>query len=274
MTMNNHPHTETLSHIELALEQARTILREYVDGDIEVQRKSGGDPVTAADNAVNEFLREFLPREAEGWLSEETTDDFGRIGKERVWIVDPLDGTKEFVQRIPEWCVSIGLVENGTAVAGGILNPQTNELFLGAVGLGVTLNKSPVTVSVRPTLSGGLVLASRSEVKRGEWDAFDDAPYTVQPMGSVAYKLARVSAGLADATWTLVPKNEWDVAAGIALVVAAGGTVYAPDMPNVELNNRNTTLKGLIAHSPLLTDEVHQELERRGNVSSFSEQCS
>ena len=274
MTMNNHPHTETLSHIEQALEQARTVLREYVDGDIEVQRKSGGDPVTAADNAVNEFLREFLPRDAEAWLSEETTDDFGRIGKERVWIVDPLDGTKEFVQRIPEWCVSIGLVENGTAVAGGILNPQTDELFLGAMGLGVTLNKSPVTVSDRPTLSGGLVLASRSEVKRGEWDVFDDAPYTVLPMGSVAYKLARVSAGLADATWTLVPKNEWDVAAGIALVVAAGGTVYAPEMPNVELNNRNTTLKGLIAHSPLLTDEVHQELEQRGNVSSFSEQCS
>lgn len=274
MTMKNHTHTDTLNHIEQALEQSRTVLREYVNGDIEVQRKSGGDPVTAADNAVNDLLRDFLPRDAEGWLSEETTDDFGRLGKERVWIVDPLDGTKEFVARIPEWCVSIGLVENGTAVAGGILNPQTNELFLGAMGIGVTLNNSPVNISDRQTLDGGLVLASRSEVKRGEWDAFENAPYTIQPMGSVAYKLARVSAGLADATWTLVPKNEWDVAAGIALVMAAGGTVYAPEMANVELNNRNTTLKGLVAHSPVLLDQVHQELEQRGNVSSFSAQCS
>jgi myo-inositol-1(or 4)-monophosphatase len=272
--MNNHPHTDTLSHIEQALEHARGILREYVNGDIEVERKTGGDPVTAADNAVNEFLRNFLPRDAEGWLSEETTDDLARLDKERVWIVDPLDGTKEFVARIPEWCVSIGLVENGKAVAGGILNPQTNELFLGAMNFGVTLNNTRVTVSDRPNLSGGLVLASRSEFGRGEWRAFENAPYTIQPMGSVAYKLARVAAGLADATWTLIPKNEWDVAAGIALVGAAGGTVYAPEMASVELNNRNTTLKGLVAHSPRLVDEVHQELEHRGNVSSFSAPCS
>jgi myo-inositol-1(or 4)-monophosphatase len=258
--MTTHPHADILKHIEQALEQARMILREFVEGDIEVQRKGGGDPVTAADHAVDEMLRDFLPRNDEGWLSEETLDDPSRLEKERVWIVDPLDGTKEFVARIPEWCVSIGLVENNQPIAGGILNPQTNELFLGAQGLGVTLNGKPASMSDRTSLEGGLVLASRSEVNRGEWKRFEGRSYTIQPMGSVAYKLARVAAGLADVTWTLVPKNEWDVAGGVALVQSAGGRVYTPDGTSVRFNNGETKLSGLVAHSPELTKAVHEEI--------------
>ncbi len=236
---------ETLEHIRQALETARDILEQHVSGAIDVQRKAGGDPVTAADHAVNDMLRQFLPRGDEGWLSEETTDDLSRLEKKHVWVVDPLDGTKEFVARIPEWCVSIGFVDEGRAVAGGILNPQTGELFLGAAGSGVTLNGEPAKISTRPSLEGALVLASRSEVNRGEWKRFENTRYTVRPMGSVAYKLARVSAGLADATWTLVPKNEWDVAAGAALVLAGGGMVYGPDGSSVSFNNERT-----LAHRP------------------------
>ena len=251
---------ETLEHIRQALETARDILEQHVSGEIDVQRKAGGDPVTAADHAVNDMLRQFLPRGDEGWLSEETTDDLSRLDKKRVWVVDPLDGTKEFVQRIPEWCVSIGFVDEGRAVAGGILNPLTDELFLGAAGSGVTLNGEPAKMSPRPSLEGAVVLASRSEVNRGEWKRFENTRYTVRPMGSVAYKLARVSAGLADVTWTLVPKNEWDVAAGAALVLAAGGLVYGPEGNSVSFNKERTKLTGLVAHSPALLDEVQCEI--------------
>lgn len=267
--MTPHRHTETLEHIRRALERAAAILQELAAGDIAIHRKRGGDPVTAADHAVNEMLRDFLPRDGEGWLSEETTDDLSRLDKDRVWVVDPLDGTKEFVAGIPEWCVSVALVENHRPVAGGILNPQRAELFLGADGAGVTYNGEPASISRRTTLVGGLVLASRSEVDRGEWARFEGAPYTIQAMGSVAYKLARVSAGLADATWTLVPKNEWDVAAGAALVLAAGGTVYSPQGGSPSFNNEKTVFDGLVAHSPALLDEVRSELGRaRGTVST------
>jgi myo-inositol-1(or 4)-monophosphatase len=256
---------ETLIHIDKALERSDAILQEFVGGKTEVFRKSGGDPVTAADHAVNDLLRSFLPRNGEGWLSEETTDDLSRLQHERVWVVDPLDGTKEFVAGIPEWCVSIAFVHKGQPLAGGILNPQTNEKFLGASGLGVTYNGESAKLSTRTSLDGALVLASRSEVNRGEWERFMGSVYTVQAMGSVAYKLARVSAGLADATWTLVPKHEWDVAAGAALVLAAGGTVYSPEGGTVTFNNKNPKLTGFVAHSREMTEAVRREIERAGH---------
>ena len=141
-----------------------------------------------------------------------------------MWVVDPLDGTREFVEGIPEWCVSVGLVEDGEPWPAGIATRPPARMILGA-GPGVTLNGRPARVSGRRELAGAMVLASRSEVRRGEWEGYRDEPFTIRPMGSVAYKLALVAAGLADATWTLAPKHEWDVAAGVALVLAAGGQV-------------------------------------------------
>lgn len=242
-----------LGRIEGALEAAGRILRAFAPGAVSYEDKGGGDPVTEADRRVNEVLRELLPREGEGWLSEETVDDLSRLDKRRVWVVDPLDGTREFVAGIPEWCVSIGLVEDGQAVAGGVFNPQSGELFVGGMGHGVAYNGRAARMSERQTLSGGVVLASRSEVKRGEWERFRDASFDVRPVGSVAYKLALVAAGLADATWTLVPKHEWDVAAGVALVTAAGGAAYSLDGQPPRFNQRRPLLSGLVAHAPALT---------------------
>jgi len=205
-------------------------------------------------------LREALQREGEGWLSEESTDDLTRLQKQRVWVVDPLDGTLEFVAGIPEWCVSIALVENGKAVAGGILNPSTGEVFLGSVAGGLTYNGKRTHASALTSLQGAVVLASRSEVKRGEWEVFRNAPVTVRPTGSVAYKLARVAAGLADATWTLTPKSEWDVAAGVALVQAAGGFAECLDASGPTFNNPSPRLSGLIAGGMALREGIRELL--------------
>ena len=121
---------EDLRRIAQGLERARAILSEYTAGSVEHRFKSAGDPVTEADTRVNDALRECLPRDGEGWLSEETVDDPARLKCERVWIVDPLDGTREFVEGVPEWCVSIGLIEGGRPVAGGICNPTTDQTVL------------------------------------------------------------------------------------------------------------------------------------------------
>ena len=129
------------------------------------------------------MLRKNLLRDGEGWLSEESADDPSRLDKQRVWVVDPLDGTREFVKGLPEFCVSIGFVENGKPVAGGIYNPATNETFLGAIDTGVLYNGQPSRPSQRTTLDGALILASRSEVKRGEWKQFENGPFKVQADG-------------------------------------------------------------------------------------------
>jgi myo-inositol-1(or 4)-monophosphatase len=252
--------TEDMKRITEALHEAGAILRRIAASDFEVMKKSGGSPVTEADLAVDALLRRILPRGGDGWLSEETADHTDRLACERVWIVDPLDGTQEFVARIPEWCVSIGLVEHGTAVAGGIYNPATEEMVVGAVGSGVELNGKPARISPAEKLDGVEVLASRSEVKRGEWERFRDAPFRTKPVGSVAYKMGLVAAGLTDATWTLVPKHEWDVAAGAALVRAAGGDVRTLNWEEPRFNQRKPKLTGLIACAPGLAAETRRFL--------------
>ena len=126
--MTNYSSAETLQRIHSALEAARAVLSRFTSGAIEAEYKAGHDPVTEADKSVDAVLRKELLRDGEGWLSEETLDDLTRLDKSRVWVVDPLDGTREFVAGIPEFCVSVAMVENGRAVAGGICNPATNEL--------------------------------------------------------------------------------------------------------------------------------------------------
>jgi myo-inositol-1(or 4)-monophosphatase len=248
-----------LERIESAIQAARQIFARFTPGQIETEYKAGHDPVTEADRALDAALRKNLLRDGEGWLSEESADDLSRLDRKRVWVVDPLDGTREFVQGIPEFCVSIAIVERGRPVAAGICNPATNEIFLGAVDCGLTYNGAPAQAGQRTKLEGALVLASRSETKRGEWKQFENAPFKIQPMGSVAYKLARVSAGLADATFTLTPKNEWDIAAGAALIASAGGFVQTLRSP-LTCNRKNPLIDGLIACGPLLKDELLQLL--------------
>jgi myo-inositol-1(or 4)-monophosphatase len=251
---------EDLGRIVAALERAGEVIEELTRSDVAVERKANQDPVTVVDLEVDRVLRELLPVAGEGWLSEETADDRGRLGASRVWVVDPLDGTKEFVQKIPEWCVSVGLVEDGRAVAGGILNPAARELFVGAAGHGVTLNGAPVAVVRRSHLEGAVVLASRSELKRGTWARFEQGPIQVRPMGSVAYKLALVAAGRADATWSLAPKHEWDVAAGVALVEAAGGQVRTVEQAPLRFNQERPWLPGLVASHPDLFEATFRLL--------------
>ena len=254
--MESKSYADILKRIQAALEASRAVFSRFTPGAIETEYKVGHDPVTEADRALDAVLRKELLRDGEGWLSEESVDDPIRLQRSRVWVVDPLDGTREFVKGIPEFCASIGYVENGRPVAGGIYNPATDETFLGAIDCGVTYNGKPAQASQRRTLDGALVLASRSEVKRGEWKPFENTALKIRPMGSVAYKLALVSAGLADVTFTLTPKNEWDVVAGVALVESAGGFTSTLEKTALSANRRDPLLSGLLASGPFLKDEL------------------
>jgi myo-inositol-1(or 4)-monophosphatase len=254
--MPNPSRFETLLRIQAALEAAREVFSRFPSGAIAAAYKAGHDPVTEVDRAVDAVLRQQLLGEDEGWLSEESADDLSRLEKNRVWIVDPLDGTREFVAGIPEFCVSVALVEDGRPVVGGICNPASNEIFLGAVDSGLTYNGKPARPSQRTSLEGAVVLASRSEMKRGEWKQFEKTLPKVRPLGSVAYKLALVAAGLADVTFTLTPKHEWDVAGGVALVNSGGGFVSTLHHTALRCNHSCTLISGLLACAPLLRDQV------------------
>ncbi len=264
MASNNSAVTskiEPLQRIEEALTIATQVAQSFINQNLRVDYKADWDPVTEADREVNKVLKEILLRDGEGWLSEETTDDLSRLEKERVWIIDPIDGTREFISGIPEWAISVAYVVNGKPIAGGISNPASNEMVLGSKETGVTYNGNPAKMSDKISLNGAVILGSRSEAKRGEWDRFDDAIFKVRHVGSVAYKLGLVAAGIGDATWTLVPKHEWDVAAGVALIESAGGFVRGLTQEVLRFNQKNPLLIGLIAGPLSLEAEIEATLE-------------
>ena len=222
-------------------------------GGYEIGSKGKDNPVTQADLEADRALKTMLhdPFPDYGWLSEETADSEDRLSCHRVWIVDPLDGTKEFIQGIPEFSVAVGLVEDGEPVLGVTYNPIKREMFWGARDLGCHLNSKPVRVTRTRVLRRATVLASRSETARGEWEVFH-GQLKVSPTGSVAYKLAMVAGGKADATFTRSPKSEWDIASGAALLAVAGGTMTDIHGKPIRFNQRHVKVAGMIADNTIL----------------------
>jgi myo-inositol-1(or 4)-monophosphatase len=256
--LSNSEQRKYLARIENALDMARPVAKGLTHP--EIADDSRQETIKNAERQLSDALRETLLQPGEGWLCEEDVDDPARLSCEVVWVVDPVDGTQEFITNVPEWSISVGLVVDGNAVAGGIYNPMTDELFLGSSNLGITYNRRAVATPGKTSFDNAVVLASRQEFSRGEWVRFESCNFTIRPTGSVAYKLALVAAGLADATWTLSPKNEWDVAAGVALINAAGGRVGLPAGAPVQFNRKETLLPGLVASQAGIWDEVNSLL--------------
>jgi len=226
--------------MELALRHAR-------DG-VDVEYKEGGSPVTIADREIDELLREQLVEAGDGWLSEESVDDGSRLECDRVWVVDPLDGTRSFVSGRKDYSVSIGLLVDRQPVLGAVGSPANGVTVIGGPGHGLQVTGKPEwrLPHVKDRLR---VVMSRSEMKHGEAKHLEGT-LPVQPVGSAAYKLALVAGGFADATWTMWPKHEWDVAAGAALVLAAGGEVWLPRGGHLLWNRRRPRFVSFAAALP------------------------
>lgn len=238
--------TDDIDCIRAALEAAaRLIARTDLRG-VEVTRRANEDVTTALDQAINRVLREQLQPYGDGWLSEENEDDPARLDARRVWVVDPIDGTREFVAGIPEWCVSVALIENQQAIAGGVLNPSTGELFLGSEETGLSIINP---TRPKPTSDDSVprVLVSRREHKNGSWNEFENNGFEIKPIGSIAYRLALVAAGYASATCTFEPRSEWDVAAGVALLRAASGHVEMASGNDLSFNQPRFIIHGCLA---------------------------
>jgi len=252
-----HSRGSDLERIEEALREVARVISAIDLQKIEIGWSENGDPTTSVDHQISQLLRLVLPRRNEGWLCEEELDNFERLQEHRTWIVDPLDGTREFLLGLPEWAVSVGLIESGDAVAGGILNPTTGELFLGSVETGVTMTTASRMEPAAPLAAcAKSVLISRKEHREGKWQHLQDAQLTITPMGSIAYRLAQVAAHRAAATCTHGPRSEWDIAAGVALVHASGGTVHTMSGEKLQFNRRTPRVESLVAFSPLCDHTV------------------
>lgn len=238
---------------------------ETVSEEAGLRFKSADNPLTEADLECDRLLRTTITaaRPDDGWLSEETADTPERLGKKRVWVVDPIDGTKEFIVGLPQFAISIGLVEDGQPVAACTFNPAAEgggELFTAAKGSGAFMNGEPIRASGRADLEGATCLASRSETKRGDWAPYLDR-LDVSAVGSIAYKLSLVAAGRYDLTFTLTPKSEWDFCAGHLLVTEAGGRVTTREGEPFRFNLERPKVRTILSTNGLLHDPLVEMLK-------------
>jgi myo-inositol-1(or 4)-monophosphatase len=234
---------------------------QYYCDDYEIKEKGYHNPVTTADNEADSYLKSTLmsARPQYGWLSEETVDSKNRLNKEKVWIVDPLDGTKEFIEGVPQFVVSIALVEKGIPIIGVLHNPVTKETFHAAKGEGAYLDQDQYRCSIKDSTRDMVILNSRSETRRGLWEPYKIHFKELRPIGSVAYKMGLTAIGKADIFATLRPKNEWDICAGTCLINEAGGKVINLNGKEITFNNQKTLIEpGLIAGYNLSVEKTYK----------------
>ena len=254
-----------------AAKEAGRIIQDIRSRPFDVEQKGDMGPVTEADRAADEHLkRELLTLEPCGWLSEETADDHSRLDLDRLWVVDPLDGTKEFVKGIPEYTVAIALVDSGVPILGVVFNPVTGETYWAERGKGAFTDSEIQGQKPIGVAEGDGLLASRSEVKRGEFEPFDDR-WDVRIVGSIEYKLALIAAGNGAVTFPRGPKHEWDVCAGAVIVEEAGGKVTDLFGEPLRFNQSFPKTKGILAGAPEAYARALEEIRGIGASDRMAE---
>jgi len=198
-------------------------LRRAKDG-FEVFTKPDQSPVTSADLAVNAILQDRLRGSfpADGWLSEESPDNEARLSAARVWVIDPIDGTKAFIRRESEFCISVALVEQSRPVLAAIFNPSTGELYTARRGQGLHLNGAPVPTTAGLSCPQPIVALGQAEIHGGRFKPVAEQ-CDARTMHSIAWAIARTAGGAIHGMMTFELPHEWDVGAGVLMLDEAGG---------------------------------------------------
>lgn len=216
-------------------------------------KPDGAGPVTEADLAVNDVLHQILrcARPDYGWLSEETEDTQARLDRDTVFIVDPIDGTRSFVEGGRTWAISIAVAQAGEITAGAVLLPLRDLLYTAARGAGAALNGAPLSVTSGALSAASTVLAAKPNFDTRNWRGpVPEVARHYRP--SLAYRLALVGAGRFDAMLTLRPSWEWDIAAGALIVSEAGGRITDRTGAPLRFNSARAALNGVVAAGPTL----------------------
>lgn len=207
-------------------------------------------PVSEGDYAVDTALRAHLTtaRPDYGWLSEETPDTADRLSRSRVFIVDPIDGTRAYVEGQDNWALSLAVVEDGRPTAAVVAMPAKRRVYAAARGQGASRDGVPITPSVAD-LPGATLLAPRPSLEPQHWPG--GVPQVQRHFrSSLAYRLSLVAEGRFDAMLTLRDAWEWDIAAGALIVAEAGGTVSDRAGRPLEYNSVGAKTPGVLAAGP------------------------
>ena len=242
------PDNDDLTLLIDAAREAGEIARHFSGPKARAWEKPGGaGPVTEADLAVNQMLARDLraARPAYGWLSEESEDTTERLGRDRVFIIDPLDGTRSFMEGARSWAHALAVAEQGEVVAAVVYLPLLDKLYSATRGGGAFLNGAPITPSSRADLPGATLLAARPALAPHHWRAVPDVKRSHRP--SLAYRTALVAEGRYDAMLTLRPTWEWDVAAGDLILREAGAATSDRYGAPLRFNNPDPRQMGMVA---------------------------
>lgn len=220
--------------------------------------KASGSPVCDIDLEVDAFLRERLTEldpEA-GWLSEETLDASDRMERKRLWVVDPIDGTRDYLGGRPGWCVSVALVEERSPLIGVLDAPARGEHWTAQKGRGAWRNGEPLRVSGRDELAGARVPADRLS-------SHDKDLVAVARPNSIALRIALVASGEADLVATLRWGFEWDIAAAALIAAEAGATVSGALGQPLAFNSARGEAFGVLVATPAIHAEAVERLRER-----------
>lgn len=232
------------------------IARRYFRTNAQIWDKANNaGPVTEADLAVNTMLHSDLraARPDYGWLSEETEDDPTRLHHDRVFIVDPIDGTRAFIEGSNDWAHSIAVAERGQIIAAAIYLPMRDLMFAAHLGGGATLNGDTIRVTTQKDPAQTTVLATKHNLKPEYWHGGTPPPFKRSYRSSLAWRLCLVAQGRYDAMLTLRPTWEWDIAAGALIVDQAGGTATDQTGAPLSFNAPHPQAKGVVAGGAICT---------------------
>lgn len=241
------PESELLrdrERLATAVQEAGAIAKKFFRNSLKHWTKGLGDsPVSEADIASNDLLQKRLVEPGEGWLSEESENDPTRLAARRVWVVDPIDGTRDYLRGRPGWSVSVALVQDGAVRLGILAAPARNELWIAQAGHGATRNGKPLRAGGRTSLPGARVPAD-------QLPRYDRDLVTVDKPNSIALRMAMVAADEADLVATVRWGNEWDIAAAALICQEAGGIVTDALGDPLRFNRPRPTAFGLLCAAP------------------------
>lgn len=250
-----------LALLEETAREAGGIARSFWREDPRVWDKGGDDPVSEADFAVDKHLKDRLlaARPDYGWVSEETEDDPERLKAKRVFIVDPIDGTRSFVAGDKTWAHSLAVAEEGRIVSACVFLPLRDKMYLSQAGQGATLNGTTITVSQNTNLDGATVLSPKVNFKPEFWQG--EPPKLERHFRpSLAYRLALVAEGRFDAMMTFHPAWEWDIAAGALIAEEAGARVMDRHGAPLTFNSPARQTAGVVTATPVLAEALQARL--------------
>lgn len=235
---------------EICLDAAKIALDLFRPGEKTAAKtwsKSGGSPVTEADIGVDTFLRiklsQLVPDAA--WLSEETADDAKRLKTRKVWVVDPIDGTRAYMAGSPDWAVCVALLDDGLPQLGVVHAPASQATYTARLGGGAWCNGAPITVNGMSELAGARIAGPKPML-----DALARVAQfsPVEKIPSLALRLARIADGTIDAGLISPDARDWDLAAADLVLMEAGGTLRAPDGTPAAYN-REVPMHGMLIAS-------------------------